>query len=132
MTTTRSQSSCAVPRSWVVKSTETPRSFTSARSSRRIWAWIVTSSAVVGSSAIVDHRGILLQEVGPPEAHLPAADPRGSLGQDAQDRAGERGLAAAALAHEPDHLAGRDVEVDPVEHLGRPAVGGEVDAQPAD
>src|SRR5262249_50503453 len=51
ITTTRSQISYAVPRSCVVNRTDTPRSFTSERSRRRICAWIVTSSAVVGSSA---------------------------------------------------------------------------------
>ena len=53
ITTIRSQISWAVPRSWVVKRTETPRSFTSSRRRRRIWAWIVTSSEVVGSSAMI-------------------------------------------------------------------------------
>ena len=52
ITVTRSQISQAAPRSCVVNSTEVPRSAIRLRSSLRICAWIVTSSAVVGSSAI--------------------------------------------------------------------------------
>ena len=37
-------------RSWVTKTRLTPDSRQSLASSRRIWSWIVTSSAVVGSS----------------------------------------------------------------------------------
>src|SRR2546423_14723944 len=50
--------------------------------------------------AIVDDRGILAQEIAALEAHLAAANARGAGGQDAENGAGERGLAAAALAHE--------------------------------
>jgi len=52
MTTTRCAVSAITPRSWVISMTAAPvRSFISSISSR-ICAWMVTSSAVVGSSAI--------------------------------------------------------------------------------
>ena len=52
MTSTRSQSPAMTPRSWVITTTEVlPACFSSAISSR-ICACTVTSSAVVGSSAI--------------------------------------------------------------------------------
>ncbi len=38
--------------SWVMKSTAVPRPSRSSRMSARIWRWVVTSSAVVGSSAM--------------------------------------------------------------------------------
>ena len=38
--------------SWVIRITAIPRSFWSSFKSCMIWAWIVTSRAVVGSSAI--------------------------------------------------------------------------------
>src|SRR5215211_2212115 len=40
------------PRSWVMRITDMPNLSWSSRKSSRIWAWIVTSRAVVGSSAI--------------------------------------------------------------------------------
>ena len=52
MTTTRSAVSATTPRSWVISMTAMPSSSCSSRISSRICAWIVTSSAVVGSSAI--------------------------------------------------------------------------------
>ena len=52
MTITRWQVSATTPRSWVIRITAAPvRAFSSMRSFR-ICAWMVTSSAVVGSSAI--------------------------------------------------------------------------------
>ena len=51
MTSTRSAISATTPRSWVIRITE-PSSPRSSSSSSMICAWIVTSSAVVGSSAI--------------------------------------------------------------------------------
>ena len=51
MTSTRSATSATTPMSCVMKIT--PMSIScSCRISCRIWAWMVTSSAVVGSSAI--------------------------------------------------------------------------------
>src|SRR6266852_1439004 len=51
-TTTRSARPATSPRSWVMSMTAMPSSACRRSSSSRIWAWIVTSSAVVGSSAI--------------------------------------------------------------------------------
>ena len=52
MTATRSASSAMTPRSWVMRMTEAPTSLRNWRIRSRIWAWMVTSRAVVGSSAI--------------------------------------------------------------------------------
>ena len=52
MTATRSHISAITPRSWVISRTDMLLSRCSLRTSSRICAWIVTSSAVVGSSAI--------------------------------------------------------------------------------
>ena len=52
ITSTRSQMPATTPRSCVIMISAVSRSATSARSRSRICAWIVTSSAVVGSSAI--------------------------------------------------------------------------------
>ena len=53
MTITLSQISRMIPRSWEIRMTEVPSSWFSFWRSCRIWAWIVTSSAVVGSSAMI-------------------------------------------------------------------------------
>ena len=52
MTATSSQISATTPRSWVMRMMAGPVSARSLASSSRICAWMVTSSAVVGSSAI--------------------------------------------------------------------------------
>ena len=52
MTATRSAVSAITPMSWVISITAVPRSRHSRFSSAMICAWIETSSAVVGSSAI--------------------------------------------------------------------------------
>ena len=52
ITAMRSQVWATMPRSWVIRMIERPRRSRMSISSRRICAWIVTSSAVVGSSAI--------------------------------------------------------------------------------
>ena len=52
ITTTSSAISATTPMSWVMKITAVPRSRCRARTVFRICAWMVTSSAVVGSSAI--------------------------------------------------------------------------------
>ena len=49
---TRSASPATTPRSWVTSTTARWRSRWTSASTSRIWAWIVTSRAVVGSSAI--------------------------------------------------------------------------------
>ena len=51
MTSTRSAICATSPMSWVISSTDMPSSSFSSRISSIICAWIVTSSAVVGSSA---------------------------------------------------------------------------------
>ena len=56
ITATRSAISATTPRSCVMSSSARPSSRFSSRSSSRICAWIVTSSAVVGSSAISSGR----------------------------------------------------------------------------
>ena len=48
----RSQVWATMPRSWVIMITDRPRLSRRSISSFRICAWMVTSSAVVGSSAI--------------------------------------------------------------------------------
>src|SRR5580658_3752044 len=50
-TATRSQVSATTPRSWVTRITLIASSARRRRSSLRIWSWMVTSNAVVGSSA---------------------------------------------------------------------------------
>ena len=52
ITTTSSATSATTPRSWVMRMTAVPVSRCRVRMRSRICAWIVTSSAVVGSSAI--------------------------------------------------------------------------------
>ena len=52
MTTTRSAVSATTPRSWVMKIIAMPASACRRFNSASTWAWTVTSSAVVGSSAI--------------------------------------------------------------------------------
>ena len=52
MTTTSEAILATTPRSWVMMSSAMPSSDWRSLISFRIWAWIVTSSAVVGSSAI--------------------------------------------------------------------------------
>ena len=52
ITTTSSVISAITPMSWVIRITASPRSCCSLRISSRICACVVTSSAVVGSSAI--------------------------------------------------------------------------------
>ncbi|KAF2419864.1 hypothetical protein B2K11_03600 [Microbacterium sp. B35-30] len=51
MTETSSQRSATTPRSCVTRMIDMPRAATRPRSKARISAWMVTSSAVVGSSA---------------------------------------------------------------------------------
>ena len=48
----RSQNPATTPRSWVISITAVSRPSVSSCIRSRIWAWVVTSSAVVGSSAI--------------------------------------------------------------------------------
>ncbi len=52
ITTTRSQWPATMPRLWVIRMAPRFERKTSSSNSSRIWAWIVTSRAVVGSSAI--------------------------------------------------------------------------------
>ena len=52
ITTTRSATSATTPMSWVMIMTAAPVDSRRSRMSPRIWAWMVTSSAVVGSSAM--------------------------------------------------------------------------------
>ena len=52
ITATWSTISATTPRSWVISIRAMPRSACEARMRSRIWAWTVTSSAVVGSSAM--------------------------------------------------------------------------------
>ncbi len=52
MTATRSHISATTPRSWVMRMMAVPVWSRSSRMRSRIWAWMVTSRAVVGSSAM--------------------------------------------------------------------------------
>jgi len=52
ITATTSAVSATTARSWVISSTDRPRRVLRSLIRSRIWAWMVTSSAVVGSSAI--------------------------------------------------------------------------------
>ena len=52
MTATRSHRSATTPKSWVTNRIAVLSSACSERMRSRIWAWTVTSSAVVGSSAM--------------------------------------------------------------------------------
>ena len=52
MTAIRSATSVTTPKSWVMNRMPWPWSSFSSRTSWRMRAWVVTSSAVVGSSAI--------------------------------------------------------------------------------
>ena len=52
ITTTSSQTSATTPKSWVINRIDVPVSFFSCSIRVRICAWMVTSRAVVGSSAI--------------------------------------------------------------------------------
>ena len=52
ITATRSAVWATIPRLWVMNNTASPNSALSWASRARIWAWMVTSRAVVGSSAM--------------------------------------------------------------------------------
>ena len=52
ITATRSAICDATPKSWVTSTNEQPISSRRSRRTASTWAWTVTSSAVVGSSAI--------------------------------------------------------------------------------
>ena len=58
MTATRSHSSATMPRSWVMSTMAMPTSAWISRMRSRIWAWMVTSSAVVGSSRSASRSGL--------------------------------------------------------------------------
>ena len=53
MTITRSAIPATTPRSWVMIISDAPILSRAARSASSTWAWMVTSRAVVGSSAII-------------------------------------------------------------------------------
>ena len=53
MTSTSSAVPATTPRSWVMRTSAAPVSARASASTSRIWAWTVTSSAVVGSSAMI-------------------------------------------------------------------------------
>ena len=53
MTMTRSAIPATTPRSWVISISDAPVRSRAARSASSTWAWMVTSRAVVGSSATI-------------------------------------------------------------------------------
>ena len=53
MTITRSANPAITPRSWVIITMAAPVASWAVSSTSRIWAWTVTSRAVVGSSAMM-------------------------------------------------------------------------------
>ena len=116
MTTTRSTSRATTPRSWVTQIVVMPSSRRSSSTSARICCWMVTSRAVVGSSAI-SSRGPHRQSAGDhhPLAHaageLMGVRARGPLrvgnahpGQQFEHSGAGRGFVDAVRGHRLDHL----------------------------
>src|SRR5438270_415072 len=108
ITMMRSAISAATPRLWVMKITGMPSSFCRRLMSSRICAWMVTSSAVVGSSAI------------------------SSVGRRDEPHHGEAGhrLARSRLADDDQRLAAVDMEGDVVDGPDDALLGDELDAEP--
>src|SRR3970282_816593 len=98
-----------------MKHVATPVSLRSPSRSRRIWAWVVTSSEVVGSSAtrrlgpqenptaMSTPRSIPPEEAARFEDDRPENDPAG-LWQKAQEGAKNGGLSRPGLAHQAENL----------------------------
>src|SRR5437762_3239372 len=142
ITTTSSHISATTPRLCVMRTTAMASRAWRLRSRSRIWAWVVTSRAVVGSSAM-RIRGpqesavaVIARWRGPADllARLPAEpdgaphEPPGAL-HDAEDGAGGHALPAARLPHDAERLPRADVEARPVHRLHRPLVLEEVGAE---
>jgi hypothetical protein len=72
------------------------------------------------------------QHVDPVEPDMSAADLGHPLRQGAEDRAGERRLAATGFTDEADDLAGAHRDVDHVEDASGTILGAEAEREPAD
>src|SRR5206468_2510077 len=143
MTTTRCAVSATTPMAWVISMTAMPkRSFMSCRRSR-ICAWIVTSSAVVGSSAMTSlglqasamaimTRWRMPHEIAALEQDLAVDDAARRHRDQLQDRHRGDGLAAAGLADHAERLALVERDVDAVDRLQHAVVGSEVGLQALD
>ncbi len=81
---------------------------------------------------VVEDVGGLSQQIAALEHDLAGVHARRASGEHAENRPRQRGLPAAALPHEADHLAGSDVEADSVEHARGAAIGREAHLEPAD
>src|SRR5205814_1196971 len=129
MTATRCAVSATTPIAWVISMTAMPnRSFISAISSR-ICAWIVTSRAVVGSSAI---RSFGLQDqVAAAPQDLAGDDPPRRRCDQLQNGKGSDGLAAARLPDDAESFAAVNGEVDAVNGMHHAVLGREMRLQSA-
>ncbi len=109
MTNTRSACPATTPMSWVISRVAMPSVWRSRSNSSMICAWVVTSRAVVGSSAI---------------SSLGSADQRGG---------DDHALAhpARQLVREAVQLLARAGQPDQVEHLGRGGAGRRPGSRPA-
>src|SRR5438876_122285 len=108
ITTSRSQVEVSTERSWLIMTRPIPWSVTSRSTRRRIWAWTMTSRALVGASATT------------------------SRGEQAQQAQREGRLAAPGLAGDPYLLSGLDRQLDAPEGGHRPGGGPVGDAQVRD
>ena len=122
MTFTESHSPAITPRSCVIMISEVPESTTSSLSSSMICAWIVTSRAVVGSSAI-SRRGLHANEI--------AMRARWRMPPDSwcgYSRKPPRRVGDAHAGEQVDRLGARLVAAHPavpLQHLGDLAADGE-------
>src|SRR5947209_737935 len=108
------------PRSWVIITIAAPVACWAVLSTSRICAWMVTSRAVVGSSAMITAV----------EAHR-AADPRGARQQPHHRERRDR-LPRAGLADDAEHLARGHRVAHPPHRAHRPGLAGEGDGQLGD
>src|SRR2546425_248114 len=119
-----------MPKSCVTRMTATPAEACTSLSSSRYWAWMVTSSAVGGSSAIsrrAPHRGrALLEETVAGEHDAAAGEPARRLGDQPDQRETGHRLPRARLADEGQRLAGMEREAHAVDRPGDAATGEEM------
>src|SRR5207237_611381 len=144
MTTTRWAISATTPRSWVISTIAASIFCFNSRIRSRICAWIVTSSAVAGSSALSKFglQASATERTTPPRMPparswglrpvRPRDEAAGRGGAEAQD--GQRGdaLAAARLADDRQGLARHHVERDAVDRAHHAVAGEEPGLQIGD
>src|SRR5947208_3613876 len=114
ITAMRSHVAATTPRSWVTNTALILNLSRRSRMSLRIWSWMVTSSAVVGSSASSSfgHQVTALPFAG-------AGDVPG-LAPQPHDRAQRAALAPPGFAVEAHDLTRRNIEVDAIDRNRRP------------